>query len=76
MIMAKNTTSGEVFMKTTQEIMQEIERLYSEYEKEVYIAKKEGYLMDNTVKTYLLHSGNFVKWCRGHFVPGGKNASQ
>lgn len=30
--------------------------------------------MDNTVRTYLLHSGNLVKWCRGNFIPGDKNA--
>ena len=61
-------------MKTTQEVMREIERLYNEYEKEVYTARKSGQLMENTVKTYLLHSRNFVKWCKGLFVPGARNA--
>ena len=62
-------------MKTTNEVFKEIESLYAQYEKEVLLAKEEGYLMDNTVRTYLLHSGNFVKWCRGDFIPGGKNMS-
>ena len=60
-------------MKTTQDVMKEIERLFNEYEMEVYTARKSGQLMDNTVKTYLLHSGNFVKWCKGLFVPGARN---
>lgn len=60
-------------MKTTSEAMKEIENLFEQYEKEVSLAKKEGFLMENTVRTYLLHSGNFVKWCRGEFTPGGKN---
>lgn len=61
-------------MRASQDIMREIDRLYSAYEKEVLLAKEKGFLMDNTVRTYLLHSGNFVKWCRGNFVPGNKNA--
>jgi hypothetical protein len=55
------------------ELIEEIQKLYDEYEKEVLKAKKDGLLMDNTVRTYLLHSGNFVKWCRGDFEPGAKN---
>ena len=61
-------------IKTTKESMREIERLFSIYEKEVHAAKDCGLLMDNTLRTYLLHSGNFVKWCNGNFVPGAKNA--
>jgi phage tail sheath gpL-like len=60
-------------VKTNAETIMQIERLYSEYEKEVMEAKKDGYLMDNTVKTYLLHTSNFVKWCKGNFEPGGMN---
>lgn len=61
-------------MKTSQEIVQEINRLYDKYEEDVLSAKKNGLLKDNTVRTYLLNSGNFVKWCSGAFVPGDKNA--
>ena len=63
-------------MRASEDIIKEIARLYNEYEQEVLSAKEKGLLMDNTVRTYLLHSGNFVKWCRGNFVPGGKNASK
>jgi len=59
-------------MRTTQEVMKEIERLYAKYENEVHLARERGYIKDNTVKTYLLHSCNFVRWCRGQFVPGAK----
>lgn len=61
-------------MRTSQDIMKEIDSLYNKYENEVLLAKEKGFLMDNTVKTYLVHSGNFVKWCRGNFVPGDRNA--
>jgi len=50
-----------------------IEKLFSRYEEEVLEAKNNGYLQENTVKTYLLHSGNFVKWCSGEFEPGLRN---
>jgi len=61
-------------MKANPEIMKEIERLFNEYEEEVNGAKDRGLLLDNTVTTYLLHSRNFVRWCRGSFVPGDRNA--
>lgn len=63
-------------MKTTQEIIREIERLYVAYEKEVRLAKEKEYLKANTEKTYLLHSGNFVKWCQGNFTPGGRHSTR
>ncbi|MEK4381959.1 hypothetical protein NSS70_08810 [Aeribacillus sp. FSL K6-2848] len=47
--------------------------MYQNYENEVKEKAKEGLLADNTVRTYLLHSGNFVKWYRNEFVPGGRN---
>jgi len=60
-------------MKTTKESMTEIKRLLTEYEKEVYLAEENGLLEQNTVKTYLLHSRNFTRWCQGEFTPGGRN---
>ena len=60
-------------MKSNQEFMKQLDGLYDEYCKEVEDAKKEGALKDSTVRTYLLHSGNFVKWCKGNFEPGGRN---
>lgn len=54
-------------------IIEELEILYKNYEKEVYKAKEDGFLQDNTVKTYLTHTRNFVKWCKGDFEPGAKN---
>lgn len=57
--------AGGEYFKTTNEMMQEIDRLITEYEKKILNASKNGFLADNTVKTYLLHSCNFVKWCHG-----------
>ncbi|MGC6174221.1 hypothetical protein [Lacrimispora sp. 38-1] len=60
-------------MKVNDKLIKEIEDLYQQYESEVNQANSDGILKDNTVKTYLLHSGNFVRWCRGEFEPGGRN---
>ena len=60
-------------MKTDKATINEIERLFQEYEKEVYAAQKDGYLSEKTTQTYLVHSGNFVKWCSDIFEPGARN---
>ena len=60
-------------MKTDRETIKELDRLIEEYTKEVEQAQRDGHLKDNTVRTYLLHSNNFVKWCKGEFEPGGRN---
>ncbi|MCD3202818.1 hypothetical protein [Clostridium botulinum] len=60
-------------MKTKLEIFNEIEKLLAQYENEVNEAYNQGYLKENTKKTYLLHANNFVKWCNGNFEPGVKN---
>jgi len=60
-------------MKTNKDILQEIERLYDLYQDEIEMLTKKGIIMENTSKTYLLHSYNFVKWCKGEFTPGAKN---
>lgn len=60
-------------MKTDDSIIKEIERLFQAYESEVILAQHHGYLQPNTTRTYLLHSHNFVKWCKDEFEPGGRN---
>lgn len=60
-------------MKASQEFIKQLEELYQVYENEVREKSKDGLLAENSSKTYLLHSGNFVKWCRGNFNPGGRN---
>jgi len=60
-------------MKSNKEFILEVERLFGAYEAEVNEALKQGFLKENTVKTYLLHSGNFIKWCKDDFEPGGRN---
>ena len=59
-------------MKTSKENIQEIERLFDLYQDEIVMLTKKGIIMENTSKTYLLHSYNFVRWCKGEFAPGGK----
>ena len=60
-------------MKTDRKTIEELERLIIEYEVEVEQKRREGKLADSTADTYLLHSNNFVKWCKGEFIPGGRN---
>jgi len=63
-------------MRASQEFMKELDKLYQTYEQEVTEKSKIGLLAGNTKKTYLLHSENFVKWCRNDFVPGGRNENK
>lgn len=60
-------------MRADGTILLTIEKLFQQYEQEVLEAERNGYLKGNTVKTYLLHSGNFVKWCKDEFKPGLRN---
>jgi len=60
-------------MKASIEFIKELENLYEKYEKDVNLALEQGYLKRNTAKTYLVHSENFIKWCKDNFEPGGKN---
>lgn len=49
-----------------------MERLYRLWEEEVTAAREEGRLTEKTARTYLLHSENFLRWCRGEFEPGSR----
>lgn len=60
-------------MRTDRKIIEEPERLILEYEVEVERSRKDGKLSDKTANTYLPHSNNFVRWCKGEFIPGGRN---
>ena len=59
-------------MTTNKTTIAPIEKLFCQYKQEALEAKNNGYLKENTVRTYLLHSGNFVKWCNGEFKPGSR----
>ncbi|MED4728360.1 hypothetical protein P9597_09430 [Aneurinibacillus migulanus] len=59
-------------MRASQEFIKQLEELFQTYENEVKGTK----LATNTANTHLYHFGNFVKWCRGEYIPGaskGKN---
>lgn len=60
-------------MKASQDFVSQLENLLKTYEQEVSGLAKEGVLAKNTEKTYLLHSNNFVRWCKDDFIPGAKN---
>jgi len=60
-------------LKKSVKVEKKLESLFKKYEEEVKEAEEKGYLMENTVKTYLTHSRNFVKWCKGNFELGGRN---
>lgn len=60
-------------MKANKEFLDQLEILLKQYESEVFKAQENGYIKVNTSNTYLLHANNFAKWCKGDFVPGGRN---
>ena len=60
-------------MRASQEFIKQMETLFEAYEQEVTGKLKDGLLTASTAKTYLVHSENFLKWCRNDFVPGARN---
>ncbi|SEB05305.1 hypothetical protein SAMN05421743_11457 [Thalassobacillus cyri] len=60
-------------MKGDEEFRNQLTCIVNDYEAEVRRAQREGNLTENTAKTYLVHTSNFVKWCNGNFKPGGRN---
>lgn len=63
-------------MRASEDFIKQLENLYTAYEKEVTEKERDGLLTNSTGKTYLLHSGNFLRWCRGEFVPGQRNTGE
>lgn len=57
-------------MKVSQEFINKLEELYQMYEQEVTEKRKAGLLEEKTARTYLRHSGTFVRWCKNDFIPG------
>lgn len=49
------------------ESLRDVVEAFRRYEREVQQSK----LKPSTKKTYLLHAGNFVRWLKGNFTPGG-----
>lgn len=47
-------------MKAPADVMKRLELLSEEYEKEVSDKLSSGLIAENTAKTYLLHSRNFI----------------
>lgn len=60
-------------MKVSQDFAKKLEDLYQTYEIEVNEKLKNGLLKESAAKTYLLHSSNFIRWCKDDFFPGARN---
>ncbi len=55
------------------DFISELEKRLKEYEQVVEDKRANGLMTESTVDTYLNHSRNFVRWCKGDFIPGEKN---
>lgn len=60
-------------MQASKETVREMEQLLTQYSKTIEELEHTGLLRAETAKTYLTHSTNFVRWCKGDFEPGGRN---
>jgi hypothetical protein len=57
-------------MRTDDKTIAEMERLFEIYEREVQERRKYDCLEQPTVNTYLSHARDFIRWCKGEFMPG------
>jgi hypothetical protein len=60
-------------MQVSNEVLLEMEKLFNEYAELVGDKRKDGLLKESAADTYILHSRNFIRWCKGEFVPGDRN---
>ena len=51
------------------ELVKELDHLYSEYKKDIEKLRQNGVLSGSTADASLFHSRNFVNWCRDRFAP-------
>ncbi|MFF5994787.1 hypothetical protein AAGS61_08490 [Lysinibacillus sp. KU-BSD001] len=55
------------------EFIAKLNEKMDEYQKLIQLKEKEGILKPSASRTYSYHSNNFLRWCRGEFIPGEKN---
>jgi hypothetical protein len=67
------TIWGMPTFRVSNEYMGDVERALEEYRDLLAGLKRKGLLKENTRKTYMLHSENFVRWLRREFDPGERN---
>lgn len=60
-------------MKANKVLIVEIEKLFDKYQEEIENLREKGILTEKTANTYLIHPYNFIRWCKGDFIPGGRN---
>ena len=51
----------------------DIDKKLREYINIINDKQANGILAEDTAKTYILHSSNFVRWIHGDFHPGERN---
>jgi len=60
-------------MKVSKGLLNKLEELYSQYEKETPKIEEKKFLKNNSKKTYLLRNNNFMKWLKHDFESGENN---
>ncbi len=60
-------------IRIKREALDEVERALEQYRELLAELEQTGVLKENTRKTYLLHSENFVRWLKDEFDPGERN---
>jgi hypothetical protein len=55
--------------------LDEVDRALKDYEELLAKRIADRVIQENTRKTYLLHSQNFVRWLHDEFDPGARNKS-
>jgi hypothetical protein len=58
--------------RTDKKTVVEMERLFEVYERDVEERRKDSCLEQPTVNTYLSHARDFIRWCKGEFIPGAR----
>ncbi|MER2111156.1 MAG: hypothetical protein ABS960_00595 [Solibacillus isronensis] len=56
-----------------EEFIDILEKKMGKYEELLNQKERNGILSPNASHTYLYHSNNFLRWCKGEFIPGEKN---
>lgn len=67
--------AGMATIRMSRQAVDEVEQALERYRELLAELEQSGVLKENTRKTYLLHSENFVRWLRGEFDPGERNRS-
>ena len=59
-------------IRISRQALIEVEQAFDQYREVLAELEESSTIMENTRKTYLVHSKNFVRWLRGEFDPGAR----